>query len=82
MSRELRGAERYSLINVFNEHDGYVDGNWIQDFSGSFEKACRFARETEKINSNRLDIAVVEKLSGACPNYYHRTGLKRLDKKG
>lgn len=70
---------RYSLINVSNEHDGIVDGNWIQNFTGSFEEACKFARETEKINSNRITVAVVEELSGSYPNYYHRTGLKRLD---
>lgn len=56
---------RYSLINVSNEQNGFVDGNWIQDFNGSFEKACEFARETEKVNSNRITVAVVDELPGS-----------------
>lgn len=70
---------RYSLINVSNEQNGFVDGNWIQDFNGSFEKACEFARETEKVNSNRITVAVVDELPGSCPNYCYITRLKRLD---
>ena len=30
---------RYSLLNVYKEYDGLVDGVWIQDSIGNLEKA-------------------------------------------
>lgn len=71
---------KYSLINVCKEKDGYVDGTWIQDSIGSFAKAVRIARDTEKANSNRIIVAVVNGLSAYIPDYSLLKHLKRLDK--
>jgi len=72
----------YSLINVSNEKDGFVDGVWMQDCTGTtLETAIKRARDTEKVNSSRIKVtvAVVESLCCPTPNYSYRTGLKRLD---
>jgi len=69
----------YSLINVSHERNGLVDGVWLQDCTGvTLEEARKRARDTEKANSNRIVVAVVESLNYSCPGYNHRTGLKRL----
>lgn len=70
---------KYSLINVNKEHDGFVDGVWIQDHTGNLDTAIQMARGTEKANHNRICVAVVENLNYSAPNYCLRTGLKRLD---
>lgn len=72
---------RYSLINVWHEEDGLVDGNWIQDCSAvPFEVAVKRARETEKANSNRITVAVVEGIDDIPAIFAYKTGLKRLDR--
>lgn len=71
--------KRYSLINVDKEYNGLVDGVWIQDSNGCFEKAVKAARDTERANSNRITVAVVDGLNSYVPNYSIQTGLKRLD---
>jgi len=70
---------KYSLINVHKENDGFVDGAWMQDHIGTLGTAIKKARDTEKVNSNKITVAVVESLGYPTPNYYFRTGLKRLD---
>lgn len=70
---------RYSLILVYKEYDGFVDGVWIQDSNGSLEKAIEVARDTEKANSNRITVAVVESLNSCTPDYNIKTRLKRID---
>ena len=70
---------KFSLINVFRESRGFVDGTWLQDCNGvTLEEATERARATEKANSNRIKVAVVEQLIYV-PNYSNKTGLKRLD---
>lgn len=69
---------RYSLITIYKENNGFVDGVWMQDSTGTLEEAIEKARATEKANSNRIAVAVVEHLNGSSPNYCLRTGLKRL----
>ncbi len=68
---------RYSLINVDSEASGLVDGTWMQDHTGTLETATQKARDTEKANSNRITVAVVEALS-YIPDYDPKHGLKRL----
>lgn len=70
---------RYSLVNVFNEKDGFVDGVWMQHHTGTLETAIERARATEKVNSNQITVAVVEELSNTMPDYSNRFKLKRLD---
>ena len=69
---------KFSLINVSREYDGMVDGVWLQDHTGTIESATEKARATERANSNRITVAVVEKLSYT-PDYSLRKELKRLD---
>ena len=71
---------RYSLINIVNEKDGLVDGVWIQNHTGTLKTAIKVARDTEKANSNRIIVGVVEDLNYSSPNYSLKKGLKRLDK--
>ena len=70
---------RYSLINIYKEVDGYFEGVWIQDSTGTLETAIKAARDTEKANSGRIIVGVVESLLCPPPNYCYRTGLARLD---
>lgn len=58
----------YSLINICKERDGFVDGVWLQDSNEGIERAIKAARETEKANSNRIAVAVVECLNYSAPN--------------
>lgn len=69
---------KFSLVNVFEEKDGLVNGVWIQDHTGTLESATKAARDTERANSNRITVAVVDDLNYSYPNYYFRTGLARL----
>jgi hypothetical protein len=73
---------KYSLINVYKETDGVVSGTWIQNHTGTLDTATAVARATEKANSGRITVAVVEELNYSAPNYCYRTGLLRLDGKG
>lgn len=70
---------RYSLINVACERDGLIDGNWVQDCTGTLIDAIKRARETERVNSYRITVAVVEGVNSTAPmlSYYH--DLERLD---
>lgn len=58
----------YSLILIEQHNEDYtkISGSWIQDCNAvSLEQACAMAEATERANSNRIQIAVVKKLSGA-----------------
>jgi hypothetical protein len=69
----------YSLINVSKRYKGRVDGNWMQDKTGTKEEAMQAARDTERANSNRISVAVVEGLgvTGASA-FSYRTGLVEI----
>ena len=69
---------RFSLIQVYNEKEGYIDGMWIQDFTGTLDAAIKKSNETEKANSNRIQIAVVKRVEGSTPDYDLIKNLKRL----
>ena len=73
---------KYSLLNVSKEENGMVCGVWMQDYTGTFSEAVQKARDTEKANCNRVNVAVVDHLNGSSPDYSYRTRLKRLDVKG
>lgn len=70
---------KFSLVTVFAEYDGYVDGVWTQGHHGTLETATLAARQTEYVNGNRIKIAVVEDIGCFPPDYSLRRGLKRLD---
>ena len=70
---------RYSLINVACEKNEYVDGAWLQNHTGTLQTAIKAARDTEKANSNRIKVAVVDVLYFSTPNYSFLKDLKRLD---
>lgn len=71
---------KFSLINVYEEKNGYVDGNWIQDFTGTLEEAIEWAKDTEAANSFRVDVAVVEQV-GEYVGFDFLTNMKRLDER-
>ena len=71
---------QYSLIQVTKRHDGFIDGVWVQNKTGEKEYALEAARATEKANSNRIKIAVVENdywMYGG-PNYNHYKNLVEI----
>ena len=70
---------KYSLINVTNQYGKYVDGIWIQNFIGTLEEATQYGRETEKANSNRILVAVVNELAGTTLIGAYRKHLESLD---
>lgn len=54
----------FSLLNVVRKNaDGTLDGYWMQDCSGStYQDARTRAMETERANSNRIQVAVIEQI--------------------
>ena len=68
---------KFALVNVYYEQDGLVDGAWIQNFTGTLEEAVHWARETEKANSGRITVAVIE--DGYYTPFQNIYGAKRLD---
>lgn len=73
---------RFSLIEVYKECDSYIDGVWIQDVTCDLSEAVKLVRDTEKANSKRIKVAVFKCVGGSCLNYFLRTKIQRLDKKG
>lgn len=69
---------RYSLMVIHREVGDKIDGVWIQDSTGTLEKAILKARATEAANSHRIAVAVVEGINGAQYNYNLIKGLTRL----
>ena len=51
---------KFSLINVYSENNGYISGNRIQDFTGCIFEAIKLVKDTEKANSNRIKVALIE----------------------
>lgn len=53
----------YMLLQIDKEENGFVDGTHIQWCCAcSLNEAIKRARDTEKANSNRISVAVVEEL--------------------
>jgi len=70
MKNEIKN---YSLINVIQIKKGYFSGVWVQHAHAvTLDEALERARATEKANSNRIIVAVVDKLSNCCPDYSPR----------
>mgnify|MGYP001626080717 CR=1 FL=1 len=69
---------KYSLINVEVDHGETVDGNWIQDVTGTFEDALRIAQETEKANSGRIQVAIVEQIDSSVVILGYWKNLKKI----
>lgn len=70
---------RFSLVQYEEEKDGIIDGVWIQDCTGTFEEACKRAKETEDANSNRIKVAVVATSASTVPSYDLQKGLVKLN---
>lgn len=69
---------KYSLINVSERKNGLVSGVWIQDFTGTKEGVLQMAKNTEKANGNRIDVAVVNCVGGSAPVYDYLTNIKEI----
>lgn len=73
----MQNIKKYSLINVFQDHENIVDGNWIQDVTGTLEEAVQLARKIEKINGNKISIAVVDQVNSTVPMLQFWTNLEK-----
>jgi hypothetical protein len=72
----------FSLVNVSKEYNGLVDGVWMQHCTAAtLEEATQRARDTEKANSDRITVAVVDDWRFGIQDYNHKTGMERLDGK-
>ncbi len=70
----------YMLLQVDKEENGLVNGVCLQWCCAcTLEEAAKRARETEKVNSNRISVAVVDELYTAYTYGIHYTNLQRLD---
>lgn len=70
----------YMLLNVYCEKDGFVSGNFIQWCCAcSLSEAIKRAEETERANSNRIDVAVIDEPYNAYADCFYTR--KRLDMK-
>jgi len=70
---------KFSLINVDKQSSEFINGVWMQDHIGTLETASKKARDIEKVNLNRIIVAVVKDLNVSTPNYCLLRNLKRLD---
>jgi len=68
---------KFSLVVVEASRGETVTGNWLQGHIGTLESAIESAQRTEIVNSNKIDVAVVNEV--ATGSLYHEN-LKRLDK--
>lgn len=73
---------RYAIALVYNENsDSTIDGVWIQDCTAcTLKEAIEKAKATEKANSNRIKVAVVDAYSFGIQDYNLKKGLTRYDK--
>lgn len=73
----MQNVKKYSLINVSQNHGNTVDGNWIQDITGTLEEAVQLAREIEKVNGNKISVAVVDQVNSTVPMLQFWTNLEK-----
>jgi len=70
----------YMLLNVTREENGLVDGTHIQWCCVlDLARATQLARDTEKVNGNRIKVAVVDELYDSYAMHRTYKGLKRMD---
>ncbi len=70
---------KFSLINVMEEKENLVSGYWIQNHIGNLKTAKKLKEETNAVNSNKLNIAIVNELTSTTPMMNYWTNLKRID---
>ena len=69
----------FTLLNVQKtEDDRTVSGSFIQDHIGTLESAIQRAKDIEAVNSNKIDVAVIEDTCSNDPlaTYF---SMRRLD---
>lgn len=71
---------KFSLINIQTEKDGKISGYWIQGHIGTLVSAKQVASRTEKANSNKIAVGIVEAVSTTTPALHYFRDLKRLDR--
>ena len=59
---------KFSLINVYQRQNGLVQGRWIQNHVGTLATAQQVATETEKVNGNKITVAVVGEIASPVPH--------------
>jgi len=70
---------KFTLIQVSSTNQNRtINGSILQGHIGTLETATAKARSTEKANSNRIDIAVVDEIYTTL-NWGSFSNLKRLD---
>lgn len=66
------------LLQIDKEENGIVDGTYLQWCCAcTLDEAIKRARDTEKANSNRIKIAVVD--APYCIDKYIYNNVERLD---
>ena len=79
MNNPKKALTKFTLINVCHESQGRVDGYWLQDCNGvTLEKAIERAQATERVNGNRIKVAVVEQIASSVPSALYYTDLEKL----
>lgn len=73
---------RYSLIIVTKRIDNKVSGHWMVNHTGTLSSAKQLAVDTNKINSNALDIAIVEEVSSVVTMLEYFENLEDLGYEG
>lgn len=60
----------YTFVNISKQQQERISGNVIQHFYGTLSNAVQFAKETRAVNSNRIQIGIIECWSHvACGSY-------------
>lgn len=72
---------RYALALISNINDNLtIDGCWLQNCAAcSLEEAVKRARATEKVNGDRISVAVVDASLFGVTDYNCKAGLARYD---
>ena len=68
----------FSLINITESSGPLISGYWIQNHVGTLASAIVAALATDAANGNRIDVAVVAKLSSPTAALSYRPNLTRL----
>lgn len=59
---------KFTLAIVEKVHpDGKIEGGWIQNHIGTLDTAIAWARHTEEVNSNKIDVAVINEIAATMP---------------
>jgi len=69
---------KFSLINVIAEDGDKVSGYWVQDHVGTIDSANQLLLDSNAVNGNKLNLAIVDALNSCIPLLGYWSNLRRV----